>query len=80
MIASKHREDFLNNTNIASYNEQAKAICERRGFVFLDIASVVEDGNGNLRDDLCSDPDGLGHHMNSEGMELWVDYLYTHVK
>lgn len=79
MISTKVREDYLNNENIALYNERIKEVCNERGYVYLDIASVVSDGNGNLRDDLCSDPEGLGHHFTSEGDRLWVEYLKTHV-
>ncbi len=80
MIAGKVREDFLNNTNIARYNEQIRQICAERGFIYLDLVPVVSDGNGNLRDDYCVDPNNLGFHYNSTGMQAWVDFLKTHVQ
>ncbi len=79
MISSKVRPDLLNNTSIALFNDQVKQYCEKEGFIYLDIASVVGDGNGNLRDDLCSDAGSLGHHLTGEGDSLWVEYLKTHV-
>lgn len=81
MIAEKDgtREDYLNNADIARYDEQIKQICADRGFVYLDLYPVVSDGNGNLRDDYCVDPGNLGFHYNSAGMQAWVDFLKTHV-
>ena len=82
MIAAKDgtRPDFLNNANIALYNEKIQPICAERGFVYLDLVPVVSDGNGNLRDDYCVDPGNLGFHYNRDGLQAWVDFLKTHVQ
>ena len=82
MIAAKDgtRPDFLNNANIALYNEKIRPICAERGFVYLDLVPVVSDGNGNLRDDYCVDPGNLGFHYNRDGLQAWVDFLKTHVQ
>ena len=80
MVGGKVREDYLNNENIREYNELIKPICEERGFVYLDIASVLSDEYGNLRDDYCSDINGAGFHFNRAGDDAWVEYLKTHVE
>ncbi len=80
MVGGKTREDYLNNENIEKYNELAKQVCEERGFVYLDIASVLSDEYGNLRADYCSDINGAGFHFNRAGDDAWVEYLKTHVE
>ena len=80
LISSMHRSDALNNTNIAIFNERIKAFCLEQGYVYLDVASAVDDGNGNLRDELCYDPDYMGLHLNKTGCGIWIDYLKTHVR
>ena len=80
MISGMQRRDLLNNANIAAFNEQAKEVCKERGFVVLDIASAVKDGNGNLVYEICGDPSYMGMHLNNKGCKLWVEYLRAHVK
>lgn len=80
MVGGKTREDYLTNENIEEYNRMAKQVCAERGFVYLDIASVLSDEYGNLRDDYCSDSSGAGFHFNRAGDDAWVEYLKTHVK
>ena len=80
MLADKVRDDYLNNDNIAEYNRLAKQACEEKGYYFLDIASVMDDGAGNLREDYCSDGQDAGFHFNNDGITAWVDYLKTHVQ
>lgn len=80
MVGGKTREDYLNNENIEEYNIMAQQVCAERGFVYLDIASVLSDEYGNLRDDYCSDGNGAGFHFNRAGDSAWVEYLKTHVK
>ena len=70
----------MNNENIEEYNKLAKQVCEERGFVYLDIASVLSDEYGNLRADYCSDINGAGFHFNRAGDDAWVEYLKTHVE
>ena len=79
IIGGKVREDYLNNENIREYNELVKPVCKARGFVYLDIASVLSDENGDLRADYCSDASGAGHHFNRAGFDAWVEYLKNHV-
>lgn len=69
----------LNNTTIPAFNEKAKAICEENGFRYLDVASAMDDGNGNLVYEYCGDPDAMGLHFSAEGCKAWIEYLKTHV-
>ena len=73
------REDMLNNANIARFNAKAREVCKERGFIFLDVASAVDDGHGNLLYENCGDPDYMGLHFSEKGCERWVDYLWHHV-
>lgn len=69
----------LNNTSIKEYNVKLSQLCEKKGWSFVDVASVMYDAQGNnLNRSYCSDPDGLGVHFTEAGCEAWINYLYTH--
>ncbi len=70
----------LNNTNVALYNEKARQVCAERGFIFVDVASAVEDSEGYLIYDYCGDPNYMGLHFNYKGCAQWVEYLKRHVE
>ncbi|MEE3403315.1 MAG: GDSL-type esterase/lipase family protein [Acutalibacteraceae bacterium] len=70
----------LNNTTIPQFNEKAKAIAEEKGCIWLNVASAMEDGSGNLVYDYCGDPDAMGLHFSDTGCAVWVDYLKNHVQ
>ena len=69
----------LNNRTIAEFNSKIQPICEQRGYKYLDIASAMDDGRGNLVYEYCGDPTAMGLHFSDKGCEVWVDYLKTHV-
>lgn len=69
----------LNNRTIAEFDQKAAAVCEERGYCYLDIASAVEDEGGNLIYSYCSDPTAMGLHFSDAGCAQWVDYLKNHV-
>ena len=69
----------LNNTSIAEFDSKLKTVCAERGYHYLDIASAVEDGSGNLIYDYCSDASGMGIHFTDAGCSQWVSYLKNHV-
>ena len=69
----------LNNTTIAEFNQKVQPVCQERGFKYLDVASAMDDGNGNLVYEYCGDPDAMGLHFSDAGCEVWVDYLKNHV-
>lgn len=69
----------LNNENIKIYNSRLSDLCAKKGWAFVDVASVMYDAQGvNLNREYCSDPDGLGVHFTEAGCEKWVEYLSTH--
>ncbi len=69
----------LNNTTIAEFDRRIQPICEERGYIYLDVASAVDDGYGNLVYSYCGDPTAMGLHFSDAGCEAWVSYLKSHV-
>lgn len=69
----------LTNENLNIYNTGLQAMCEQNGYIYLDVASVMKDDEGNLKREYCSDPDNMGVHFTDEGYKVWIDYLRTHV-
>ncbi|MCQ4023364.1 MULTISPECIES: GDSL-type esterase/lipase family protein [unclassified Ruminococcus] len=70
--------DLLNNEKIRSYNEMMKSFAEENGYPYLDIYSVVADEKGNLKEEYCSDPDGMGLHFLLNADAKWEEYLLEH--
>lgn len=70
--------DRLNNTVIQEYNYALEALCKERNWFFIDVASVMYDENGYLREEYCSDAYNMGIHFTNAGCEKWVEYLYLH--
>ena len=68
----------LNNKNITLYNKKLSALCQERGWYFVNVAEVMFDSTGYFNKSYCSDPNGMGMHFNYTGCKAWVDYLYTH--
>ena len=69
----------LNNRTIAEFNSKLQPVCNERGYIYLDVASAMDDGRGNLVYEYCGDPTAMGLHFSDKGCEVWVDYLKTHV-
>ncbi len=69
----------LNNTTIAEFNRRIQPICQERGYVYLDVASAVDDGYGNLVYEYCGDPTAMGLHFSDEGCRVWINYLKHNV-
>ncbi len=65
----------LNNENLVLYNDMLLAMCEERGIPFVDVASVLRDELGYLPRDYCSDPNGMGIHLQDTACQLWLGYL-----
>lgn len=79
LVAAQNVESHkLKNSNIALYNQKLSALCQQKGWYFVNVWSAVQDGNGNLISSYCSDPDSMGIHFTDTGCEVWLDYLYTH--
>jgi len=76
--SSTSKSSKLNNDKIKEYNELLLEMCKENGWYFLDVASVMYDDAGNLKESYCSDLTSMGMHFTNEGCEKWVDYLKTH--
>ena len=68
----------LNNANIAIYNQRLSSLAASNGWYFVDVASVMYNDAGFLRDDFCGDPNAMGLHFSAAGCAQWVWYLHTH--
>ncbi|MDD6021394.1 MAG: GDSL-type esterase/lipase family protein [Oscillospiraceae bacterium] len=77
-MTSSSTSKSLTNAKIAEYNKKLSKCCDKQGWYYLDVASVMKDSKGNLKKEYCGDPDTLGMHFTNAGCEAWVDYLYTH--
>lgn len=77
LVASKQGE-YLNNEVIRSFNERMRSYAEQNNYPYLDIYSVLADENGYLREDYCSDPDGMGMHLTMAADAAWEEYLLKH--
>ena len=62
----------LNNTNIAAFNASVKALAEQNGWGYIDMATVLSDGAGNLAPDYCSD--GFLHE-SKKAYNVWTQML-----
>lgn len=56
-------------------NAKIKAMAERKGLVWIDVASSLADADGNLNKDYTSD----GLHLNSKGYRVWSDVLAPYI-
>jgi len=69
----------LNNARIIEYNEKLRELCGENGWYYVDVAEQFRDAQGNLPPSYCSDPNGMGIHLNYTAAQAWIDYLRTHV-
>ena len=74
MIKSAQIDSF-NNKLVKEFDGMLKDYCEKSHYKYLDVFSALADKDGNLPDDLCSDPDSMGLHFNDTSCQMWVDYL-----
>lgn len=54
------------------YNVAMKAACEKNGAVYLEIAEVLKDEEGYLKESYSSDGK---YHLGDDGLKLWVECL-----
>ena len=76
-VASK-KEGRLNNASVYEYNKKLAALCQRRGWYFINVAEVMFNEKGYLKNEYCGDLQSMGIHFTNEGCRVWVDYLLTH--
>ena len=69
--AAKDR-GMLSNANMDIYNEKLKTFAAQNGCQFIDIATVMKDANGDLKDSFCSDQ---YVHLTDEACVAWVSVL-----
>ncbi|MBR5015546.1 MAG: hypothetical protein IKX52_01870, partial [Clostridia bacterium] len=69
---------ILNNANIRLYNQMLSGVAASHGWYFVDVASVMYDDRGYLKDEYCSDPGSMGMHFTSAGCSVWCWYLMNH--
>lgn len=62
----------LNNDTIRDYNKKLKAMADKKGYGYMDIATVLQDENGNLKKEYCSD--GF-LHQTTAAYDQWVKVL-----
>lgn len=74
-IHKGNEKKVLNNANLVLYNQGLREMCERNGWHYVDVASVLTDAEGYLPDSYCSDASGMGMHFTDAACQVWVDYL-----
>lgn len=68
----------INNETVYEYNKLLAELCGRRGWYFINVAEVMFNEKGYLKNEYCSDLKKMGIHFNNSGCKAWVDYLYVH--
>ncbi len=61
----------VNNTNINTFNELLKGLCDGKTIFYLDVNPVFDDANGNLGDEYSSD----GIHFSAQYYKQWADWI-----
>lgn len=72
------KEGRLNNKSIYEYNKKLCALAQQRGWYFINVAEVMFDDKGYLKNEYCSDLNSMGIHFTNAGCKAWIDYLLTH--
>lgn len=65
-----------NNEDIRYINEQLKKYCVENSIVYLDIYSILQDVNGDLKTEYTED----GLHLNDAGYDVITNYLKPYVE
>ena len=65
---------WLNNDNVARYNELLRQVCADKGVVYVDVAAALTDEGGGLPPEGTTD----GIHFTRSWYEKWYAYLKTH--
>ena len=67
--------EMLNNETIGAYNDRLRALCEKKGYDFIDVASVLRDREGNLPEKYANDDES---RPNEAFCSVWIEYLLEH--
>ena len=66
---------MLNNETINLYNDKLRTLCNKKGYEYVDVASVLRDNEGYLAEEYASDEES---HPNEVFCAIWIDYLLSH--
>lgn len=67
----------LNNENLSALNEMMQERAVENGWGYVDIMSALDDGNGNLAPEYCSD----GYlHQNTAAYDIWSEVLREYAR
>lgn len=69
----------VNNGTVIQYNEKLLALCQEKGWYYINVAESMRDADGSLIKSYCSDPTVMGIHFTFAADKVWCDYLKTHV-
>ncbi len=75
MCRQNKLEDYINNANLAAFNEVIVRLAAEKRVVLLNTAEVYTGPDGQLPAELAND----GCHFSYSGYARWADYLRTHV-
>lgn len=79
-LAKGREKNGLNNAAIRALDDKLRDMCAALGYNFVDVASVMRDGEGNLPVAYCSDPNGMGIHFTDAACAKWIEYLYSNAR
>ena len=71
--ASQKNQNNVNNDRIREYNQLLQELAVEKGVIYLDVASALQDSEGNLPAEASAD----GIHPNMDYCQRWVCLLYT---
>lgn len=74
--AKRPTDKNRNNEDIRYINEQLKKYCVENNIVYLDIYSILQDVNGDLKTEYTED----GLHLNDAGYDVITNYLKPYVE
>ena len=66
--------DYINNANLARFNEAIVRVAEEKKVVLLNVAEVYTGADGQLPAEMAND----GCHFAFSAYKPWADYLRTH--
>ena len=72
----KGKNEKRNNKDIRKINAKVKKYCEENNITYIDMYSVLEDKEGNLKEEYTKD----GLHLNDKGYEIVTKILKPYVE
>lgn len=78
-ILATHETSLKSNKTVRELNTKLRKMCEKNGWIYLDVASVLVDSSGALNSAYCIDPKDMGIHINDYACAQWINYLKSNV-